>query len=95
MVPSLSASAGGGGPSASGSNAGVQTPNSNPFNFDGSGWVVNIHSDGNTATASGSKDANGTQQTGSPGGAAGLLAGIDPLYLVIGGVVFVLMMRRR
>jgi hypothetical protein len=90
----ISLSAGGGGPSSSGSNAGVQTPISNPFNFDGSGWVVNF-GNGNTTTANGNKDANGTQQTGNtPGGLGALLGGMDPLMLLMIGGALLLMKRK-
>lgn len=95
-MPSLSMSAGGGGPSGSSSNAGVQTPISNPFNFDHSGWIINNHSDGARMTASGNKDANHTTQTpeGAGGGLSGLLGGMNPLILV-GGVIVFLYLRRR
>lgn len=96
VMPSMpiSLSAGGGGPSSSGSNAGVQTPISNPFNFDGSGFVVNFGGS-NKTNAGGNSDANATSQTGTPGGSSGLLAGIDPAMLMLGGVVLLVLMRRR
>lgn len=90
----ISVSAGGGGPSSAGSNAGVQTPISNPFNFDGSGWVINFGA-GNTTNAGGNSDANGTQQSGTPQGLSAMLGGLDPAMLLIGAVVVLVIMRRR
>jgi hypothetical protein len=93
----ISLSAGGGGPSGSSSNAGVQTPISTPFNFDGSGWVINF-GDGNEVRAAGNTGANQTQQTPeSAGGGAssGLIPGIHNQTLVIAAVVLFLMMRKK
>jgi hypothetical protein len=95
-MPPISLSAGGGGPSGSSSNAGVMTPISNPFNFDHSGWNVTLGSSGVSNTAQGNKDANATSQTGTPSGASlgSLLGGVDPILLV-GGAVVLLMLKRR
>lgn len=89
----LSASAGGGGPAASSSNAGVSVPINTPFNFDGSGWVINF-GDGNTAAATGNKDANQASQTPS-GGVAGLLAGLGltPQMLLIAAAAYLVWKR--
>jgi hypothetical protein len=88
-----SISAGGGGPSAATSTAGINSALSNPFNFDTSGWNVNLHSNGATLSAQGNSGANATDQapTGGPGGASGALGGIDPLYLMIGAAAFLLL----
>ncbi len=91
--PSFSAA--GGGPSGSSSNAGIQTPISNPFNFDNSGWVINQNSAGSTISATGNKDANQTQQTPAGGGSlASLFAGIDPVILIAGTAVVFLLMKK-
>lgn len=95
-IPSLNLSAGGGGPSGATSNAGVSTPISNPFNFDHSGWVVQVNSDGNTVSATGNKDANQTTQTPGGVGGAGLLgglAGINPM-LILAAVAAYLVIKR-
>jgi hypothetical protein len=95
MPLSLSASAGGGGPSGSSSNAGVQTPISTPFNFDGSGWVINLGGS-NTTNAGGNSDANRTDQTQTtPGALGGMLGGIDPMLIGLGVVVFLLLRQRQ
>lgn len=90
----ISLSAGGGGPSGSSSNAGVQTPISNPFNFDGSGWVVNFGGS-NTTSTGGNKDANRTDNAQTPpgvlGGLSGALGGIDPVLLAVAAGAFLLM----
>ena len=92
-MPNMSASAGGGGPSGSNSSAGVQLSSNTPFNFDGSGWVINF-GDGNSVKAEGNSAANASTQT--PAGAGGgLLAGIDQNMLLIGGAALLLLMRRR
>lgn len=90
----LQLSAGGGGPGYATSNAGVGTPISNPFNFDGSGWVINF-GNGNSTTASGNKDANSTTQTPSGQTAGGLLSGLgfDPKWLLLGAAAYLLMKR--
>ncbi len=96
MMP-LSLSAGGGGPSGASANNGISSQLSNPFTFDNSGWIINQHSDAAALTASGSKDANATQQSQpAPAAAAvaGLLGGINPLYLA-GAVALYLYMKRR
>lgn len=92
MMPNLSASAGGGGPSSSSSNAGVGTPISNPFNFDGSGWIVNF-GNGNSASATGNKEANQTAQA-TPSGLGGILSGAN-MNLVILGAVVILLLRKK
>jgi hypothetical protein len=92
FAPSLSA--GGGGPSNAGSSAGVNSALSNPFNFDNSGWNVNIHSNGASLSARGNEGANDTSQAASGaggGGALGALGGIDPLFLLIGAAAFLLL----
>jgi hypothetical protein len=89
-----SISAGGGGPSAATSTAGINSALSNPFNFDSSGWNVNLHSNGASLSAQGNTGANATEQrpSGGAGAAAGgLLGGIDPLYLLIGAAAFLLL----
>lgn len=96
MVPTTFApqlSAGGGGPSNATSSAGINSALSNPFNFDHSGWNVNLHSNGASLSAQGNTGANATDQrpTGAGGGAGGLLGGIDPLYLLIGAAAFLLL----
>lgn len=80
-MPSLSLSAGGG-TSGSSSNAGVSVPINTPFNFDGSGWVINF-GDGNSTTATGNKDANASTQTPSAGGSSGLLGGMSPSTILL------------
>ena len=79
----LQLSAGGGGPGYATSNAGVGTPISNPFNFDGSGWVINF---GN---------GNSTTQTPSGQTAGGLLSGMgfDAKWLLLIGAAYLLMKR--
>lgn len=91
----LQLSAGGGGPSTATSNAGVGTPIGNPFNFDGSGWVINF-GNGNSTTASGNKDANGMTQTPTGGTLAGTLGslGFDPKWLLLAGAAYFLLKRR-
>jgi hypothetical protein len=94
----ISLSAGGGGPSGSSSNAGVQTPISNPFNFDGSGWVVNFGGS-NTTSTRGNEGANQTDQTQTPAGAGGLssalgLGSIDPMILLLGAGAFLLLRKK-
>jgi len=94
MPMPLQLSAGGGGPSTATSNAGVGTPISNPFNFDGSGWVINF-GNGNSTTASGNKDANGTVQTPSGQTLGGVLGGLgfDPKWLLLAGAAYFLIKR--
>jgi hypothetical protein len=94
----ISLSAGGGGPSGSSSNAGVMTPISNPFNFDGSGWVVNFGGS-NTTTAKGNEGANQTDQTQTPSGAGSLasslgLGSVDPMLLLLGVGAFLLLRKK-
>jgi hypothetical protein len=95
-MPSLSLSAGGGGPSGSSSNAGVMTPISNPFNFDHSGWNVTLGSSGVSNTAQGNKDANATAQTGAPAASSlgSILGSVDPM-LLIGGAAVLLLLKRQ
>jgi hypothetical protein len=93
-IPNLTLSAGGGGPSSAGSNAGVQVPVNTPFNFDGSGWVINF-GDGNSVKAGGNTGANQSAQTpDGAGSGGGLLAGINPNMLLIGAAVLVLLRKR-
>lgn len=82
---------GGGGTSGSTSNAGVSTPNSNPFNFDGSGWIINF-GNGNSASATGNKDANQTAQTPTASAAGlGFLGNLSPnMLLLIAAAYFLL-----
>lgn len=85
----ISLSAGGGGPSSAQSSAGINTAQSNPFNFDNSGWVVNLNSNGASLTARGNDGANDTSQ--SPSGAGGgALGGINPLYLMLAAAAYLL-----
>jgi hypothetical protein len=92
VMPNLSVSAGGGGPSGSDSSAGTQVSTNSPFNFDGSGWVINF-GDGNSVKAEGNSAANASAQ--SPAGAGGgLLAGIDTNMLLIAAAVLLLMRRK-
>jgi hypothetical protein len=83
---------GGGGTSGSSSNAGVTSMFSTPFNFDSSGWVVNMGGS-NTTTASGNKDANQTAQTPPAAGLAGALGGISPTLLLVAAAAFLLLRR--
>lgn len=96
MLPlptSLSLSAGGGGPSGATANNGISTPISNPFNFDDSGWIINF-GNGNSASATGNKDANQTTQTPSTGaGLSGLLGGIQPDMLLLAAAAYFLLRR--
>ena len=92
MIPLPNISAGGGGPSGSSSNAGISTPITIPFNFDNSGWAVNIHGNA-TQSPTGNSGANATTQQ-----PAGLLSslmggGVNPLLLV-GGLAVLLLLRR-
>jgi hypothetical protein len=95
----ISLSAGGGGPSGASSNAGVQTPISNPFNFDGSGWVINF-GNGNSTSAKGNEGANQTDQTQTPAGTPGGLASalglgsVDPMLLLLGVGAFLLLRKK-
>lgn len=93
----LSASAGGGGPSGSSSNAGILNPFNIPFNFDQSGWVINMKSAGSTLEASGSKDANRSTQdlTSDRGLGAGLMGALSnqdmmPWLLAAAGLLLIL-----
>jgi hypothetical protein len=91
MIPSLSLSAGGGGPSGASANNGVSLPNELGFNFDHSSWVINNKSSGSTS-ASGNKDAN--QQSQIPQSlASGLLGGtgLSLPMLLIGGALFLML----
>lgn len=82
MPMSLSASMGGA-QSGSSSNAGISVPVVTPFNFDGSGWVVNMGGS-NRTNAGGNSDANGTQQTPTAtGGGGGILGGLNPVTLCV------------
>lgn len=62
----LSGSGGASGPATGTANNGLSLPFSTPFNFDGSGWVVNMGSPGAVSTASGNTGANPTNQTANP-----------------------------
>jgi hypothetical protein len=87
MPISLSA---GGGTSGSSSNAGVALPINTPFNFDGSGWVINF-GDGNSSSATGNKDANASQQTPSAGGSSGLLGGLSTSTVLLAVAAYFLL----
>ncbi len=89
--PSFSAA--GGGPSGSSSNAGIQTPISNPFNFDHSGWIINQNSAGSTLNASGNKDANATTQSPAKGSGLFGLENVDPIFL-LGAVALFLLIKK-
>ena len=93
VMPNMSVSAGGGGPSGSDSSAGVQTSANTPFNFDGSGWVINFGGS-NKVNADGNSGAN-TATMPQSGAGGGLLAGIDSNMLLLGGAVLLLMMRKK
>ena len=86
---SPSFSAGGGGPATAQSSSGVNSALSNPFNFDNSGWNVNLHSNGASLSAQGNSGANPTTQT--PSGGGGALGGINPIYLMIAAAAYVLL----
>jgi hypothetical protein len=93
-IPSLTLSAGGGGPSGATASNGIGTPISNPFNFDDSGWIVNF-GNGNNANATGNRDANQTAQTPSAGGAlGGILGGIQPNMLLLAAAAYFLLRRK-
>lgn len=81
MSPPISLSAGGG-TSGSSSNAGVSSNISTPFNFDNSGWVVNF-GNGNSASAGGNTDANGTRQSPGAASGGGILGGLSSSTLLI------------
>lgn len=94
VMPNLSVSAGGGGPSNANSSAGVNVSTNTPFNFDGSGWVINF-GDGNSVKAEGNSGANQAAQ--SPAASAGLLGslgGLNPNMLLIGAAVLLLLRRK-
>jgi hypothetical protein len=93
MLPNLSLSAGGGGPSGSSSNAGISTPITTPFNFDGSGWIVNF-GNGNSSDATGNRDANRTTPTSGIGGLSGMLGGISPNMIVLAAVAYLLLRKK-
>lgn len=69
-----------GGGSAGGASGSAGTslamPMNTPFDFDSSGWVVNLQSPGATTTASGNTGANPNNQTATPVASAG--AGVTP-----------------
>lgn len=88
-LPSLSLSAGGG-TSGSSSNAGVSVPVNTPFNFDSSGWVINF-GDGNSSSATGNRDANGTTQTPATTTGAGILGGLSPSTLLLLAAAYLLL----
>jgi hypothetical protein len=108
MIPSLTGGAGGAaGPASGTANNGLSLPWNTPFNFDDSGWVVNLHSNGASTTAGGNTGANqnsqtsvptasssgsgGSMATGAAGQAAALLGG-NSLPLILGAVgVFLLL----
>lgn len=90
-IPNLNLSAGGG-TSRADNSAGLQLSSNSPFDFDHSGWVVNF-GDGATVRAEGNSGANQTAQTPSGAGGAGLLSGINPVY--IGAALAVLFLMRR
>lgn len=90
-IPNLSLSAGGGGPSGATSNAGVTPQSTNPFTFDNSGWVVNLHSNGASIDAQGSTGAGNTAQSPTAGGA--LLGGMNPMLLAVAVAAYLLLRR--
>jgi hypothetical protein len=95
VMPNLSLSAGGGGPSSASSSAGVNPSTNTPFNFDDSGWVINF-GDGNTVKAEGNSGANQSAQSPVGGGALGGLGlgNINPNMLLIGAAVLLLLRRK-
>lgn len=69
---SLTGGAGGAaGPASGTANNGLSLPVSTPYDFDGSGWVVNMGSPGASTTAGGNAGANATQQTANPTASGG------------------------
>ncbi|WP_373987009.1 hypothetical protein [Duganella sp. BuS-21] len=72
----------------------MATPTNSPFNFDGSGWVINF-GDGNTVKASGNSGANEAAQTPATGGSLLGNLGINQNMLLIAAVVLLLMRRNR
>ncbi|MFA9273407.1 MAG: hypothetical protein ACEQSE_00915 [Candidatus Aquirickettsiella gammari] len=89
------------GDSAGTSNNGLAFNFSTPFNFDNSGWVVNMHAQGNTNSAQGNRDANMSTQSASAtptastsaGGLGAISSGnMLPLILAAAGI-FILMRR--
>ncbi|MBV6324365.1 hypothetical protein [Duganella violaceipulchra] len=93
VMPNLSVSAGGGGPSNATSSAGVNTSTNTPFNFDDSGWVINF-GDGNAVKAEGNSGANQAAQSPASGGLLGSLGGLNPNMLLIGAAVLLLLRRK-
>jgi hypothetical protein len=94
VIPNLSLSAGGGGPSNANSSAGVNVSTNSPFNFDDSGWVINF-GDGNTVKAEGNSGANQSSQSpATSSGLLGNLGGINPNMLLVGAAVLLLMRRK-
>lgn len=91
MLP-LSLSAGGGGPSGASATNGISFPINIPFNFDHSGWNVNIKGEA-TQSATGNKDANGAQQS-QPSILGSLMGGGNMLPLMIGGIGLLMFLRR-
>lgn len=81
---------GGGGPSDAYSRAEASTPLSVPFNFDDSGWNVNIKGQA-TQSAQGNTGANAGA---APSGVLGSLLGANWMPYALGGVVLLLLLRR-
>lgn len=88
------------GDSAGTSNNGMAFNFSTPFNFDNSGWVVNLHSQGNTNSAEGNRDANRSAQSASAtptastsAGGLGAMSSGSMLPLLVAAAGFLLLMR--
>lgn len=109
MIPSLTGGAGGSaGPAGGTANNGLSLPWNTPFNFDDSGWVVNLHSNGASTTAGGNTGANQNTQTSDPrasssdsgqamssGPVAALMAGGNTMPLILGALgVFLILTHR-
>lgn len=73
------------GPAVSGSDsrAGVSNPFSIPFVFDNSGWIIQNRATGNPSASGSTGAASGSPNAGA-GTVGGLLGNINPVYLVIG-----------
>lgn len=85
-IPSLTGGAGGAAQSGSQSYAGVSVPINTPFNFDNSGWNVNIKGQGNQS-AQGNSDANA-------GGAASAITSKTWMYAAAAAVAIWYVARR-
>lgn len=87
-VMPLSLSAGGG---TSGASSAGQLANdlTMPFNFDQSGWAINMHGNGVTQSPTGNTGANAIAQPGVLGSLLG--SGSMPLLLIGGAGLFLLL----